>query len=671
MSAGSGRTGGHRSMETTRVKRTTYLGTLVSVVTEVLLPLLTSLLPLGKVIDLFREGHFSCGVVGVFLFLLPTFLILFFYLENFLHRKKRVLELGLITVLGPFLRWAASVRLFLVRQGKAGHVMELDDLEIFISAIKMIDGIFQPAVQIIFMLYLFAVGVNNPQALFSGNIFETTKISDFNNNVVDIPTFSSLNLYTSVAALVKNISQLWMANFPRGTTESGSEAVATPATKSAWRKILQWMVLVVFVMTVVTYRLLTYLIIYLHFGFFYLPFISVILVSFASHILLRGLSDQFYVSSKKTDIFLTACCSILVPTPSSANIRAHNLLQAHTVLTNLVMFVCLGFCLFFNIDYYLPVISRGSLKYNHYTFFNASLMVIFLPPISLLLYLIFKKLMGQTGQRKTFFWTNGRPTWWGILAGTVSLVLLSVLLALTFLGWYSSGMCSPPPGSQAGDLAPSIGFSLQCNTSSNTVNLGKIITILTAQSLTLFPLVIVYCGWFFGPHGGLSEFNMTSLITAPIYNSTISWRIENSTFQFEVDFEPQGINSVQSDLPLKSNASLVNASRPIKFNKTQTENTRVVFDYQDKTVKIGFVNSLTNCTDCNCIAPQSLTTMSPQSLTTMFPQSLTIMSPQSLTTMSPQSLTTVSEMTSTPTVPPTTRKTPKPPLSEMTKTERN
>ena len=59
-------------METTRVKRTTYLGTLVSVVTEVLLPLLTSLLPLGKVIDLFREGHFSCGVVGVFLFLLPT-----------------------------------------------------------------------------------------------------------------------------------------------------------------------------------------------------------------------------------------------------------------------------------------------------------------------------------------------------------------------------------------------------------------------------------------------------------------------------------------------------------------------------------------------------------------------------------------------------------------------
>ena len=234
-------------LENTRVKRTTYLGTLLTIFTEGILPLATAWLPLGKIIELFVEGNKSCGGVGVLLFVLPTFLMIFFYLENLFHRERKALELGLITVLGPFLRWAASVRLLLLHHGKTGHLTEIEDLEIFISATKMIDGIFQPALQIVFMLYLFAVGVNDIRDLeLSSEMFSHSKhITDFSGNEVEIPALSNLNLYTSLAVLVKNISQLWMANFPRSTTESGSEAVAGPDTRPVWRKILQWTVLVV------------------------------------------------------------------------------------------------------------------------------------------------------------------------------------------------------------------------------------------------------------------------------------------------------------------------------------------------------------------------------------------------------------------------------------------
>ena len=240
------------------------------------------------------------------------------------------------SVFGPFLRWFCSVRLLIFRLSNGGSSSEMSDLEKFISATRMIDGIFMTSVQIIWMLYLIAIDVY-PIPLFT---METKEVKDFFGNVIEVPVVSSLNLYTNLAVLVKNLSQLWMTNFPRSTTQSGSETVALHVTTGVWWIFLQWCILILFVLTGVMYRLMCYLLLYVHLNIFMMPAMAIILLSFVLHILLRGLSNRFYVETSKMDVFLTACCCSLVPTPTSSNIRAHNLLQAHTVLTNLVMMIC-------------------------------------------------------------------------------------------------------------------------------------------------------------------------------------------------------------------------------------------------------------------------------------------------------------------------------------------
>merc|ERR1719187_2583370 len=102
---------------------------------------------------------------------------------------------------------------------------------------------------------------------------------------------------------------------------------------------------------------MSYLLLYVHLNIFLMPAMAIVLLSFAFHILLRGLSNKFYVETTKMDVFLTACCCSLVPTPTSQNIRAHNLLQAHTLLTNLLLMICMSVCMFLSMDYSLPIIN--------------------------------------------------------------------------------------------------------------------------------------------------------------------------------------------------------------------------------------------------------------------------------------------------------------------------
>ena len=90
-------------------------------------------------------GQYNLGWVGLTLFLLPTFLVLFYYLENMFHRQNKLIEMCLITVFGPFLRWFCSVRLLILKLGveDTNANMEAGDLSTFIHAAKMLDGIFQ------------------------------------------------------------------------------------------------------------------------------------------------------------------------------------------------------------------------------------------------------------------------------------------------------------------------------------------------------------------------------------------------------------------------------------------------------------------------------------------------------------------------------------------------
>ena len=115
-----------------------------------MLPAVSVVSSLINVLELFFLGEFYLGCVGVTLFLLPTLLVLSFYLENMFNRPGRLLETALILVFGPFLRLLASLRLITMKLNpETGQTADQRDLERFTTATKVIDGVFQTAVQVV------------------------------------------------------------------------------------------------------------------------------------------------------------------------------------------------------------------------------------------------------------------------------------------------------------------------------------------------------------------------------------------------------------------------------------------------------------------------------------------------------------------------------------------
>ena len=145
-------------------------------------------------------------------------------------------------------------------------------------------------------------------------------------------------------------------------------------------------------------------------------------------------------------------------------------MQAHTVITNITLLAVLTIIMFFSTDFHLPIINRfGMLDYSSTFFFNYSLVVIFLFPISLVFYVVFKQAMGLKGERKTLFLDNKKPTWWLILSGILTTILLIVLVLINIIGRISSSKCFGNDST----------IGLQCSDSNWTI----------------------YCRNFFGPQG--------------------------------------------------------------------------------------------------------------------------------------------------------------------------
>ena len=192
------------------------------------------------------------------------------------------------------------------------------------------------------------------------------------------------------------------------------------------------------------------------------------------------------------DVFLTACCCSLVPTPTSSNIRAHNLLQAHSVFTNLLLMSCLGVCMFLSIDYNLPIINRPwQLSYSSTYFYNYALIAIVLLPASMIMYAVFKKLIGSKDDiitRNTLFWRDKKPTLAAVLTGVVSTVVLTLLLMINVLGRYSSSHCDP-------------GANLTLHGVVTSLNTGIGVSVQCHHNYMATPAANVYCSWFFGPEG--------------------------------------------------------------------------------------------------------------------------------------------------------------------------
>ena len=146
-----------------------------------------------------------------------------------------------------------------------------------------------------------------------------------------------------------------------------------------------------FVLTGALHRLICYTLLFLHLNIFLLPAGGIMIASTLLHILLRGVSNRFYVNTTNMDVFLTASCCCLAPTPTSPSIRAHNLLQAHSALTSCLLLAALAAAVFLSTDYGLPIISRPArLHYSSTTFYNLCLVATALLPVSISLYLIYK-----------------------------------------------------------------------------------------------------------------------------------------------------------------------------------------------------------------------------------------------------------------------------------------
>ena len=497
-----------QNFNNTEVRRTKYLRTVVSIVTEILLPIVSIISSILNTLNLIFNKSQQEASMGVALILLPNVLFVCYYLENMFHREKKILELFLLITFGPIVRWLCSVKLLMIQLSGDETAVGDEDILDFINASKLVDGIIQTAVQVIWILYLIAIDIY-PFLPFFLEI-ERKQLNWFGNQV-DVPVISSLTLYSSLAVLVKNLADLWMLHIPRATNQAGSETVLDNQGVGKLKKLQQWMLLILFVTSGVLYRLVSYLLLFVHLNLFMMPSLGVMILSFALHIVLRGLSNQFYVDATKMDVFLTACCCSLVPTPTSPDIKAHNLLQAHCAITNLLLMFCLGTCMFLSIDYSLPIINRPlALRYDSYYFQNYCIFCILLMPVSLLFYGMFKKALGNDplAIRKTLFWNNRKPTAVGVLTGISTSVVFFVLISIHILGRISSSYCDLRPDlvqdihGEVRPLPTGIGVSVECH-----------------ERYVAHPAATIYCSHFFDTEG---EGGSSNIQVKPYYYESIT-----------------------------------------------------------------------------------------------------------------------------------------------------
>lgn len=61
---------------------------------------------------------------------------------------------------------------------------------------------------------------------------------------------------------------------------------------------MQWLLLLAFTLSTCLFRLACYTLLFLHLNLFLLPAGGILLISLGLHIILRGVSDRFYVSTR-------------------------------------------------------------------------------------------------------------------------------------------------------------------------------------------------------------------------------------------------------------------------------------------------------------------------------------------------------------------------------------
>ena len=216
------------TLNTTDASRGRYISNLLAIITEGLLPgtsLIFAIINMSEFLLDMRLDLFGFGV-SLAIFFAPSILALLYYAENMQHREKKWLEAGLIIALGPLLRFLLSVRLLMANLSKADPNQSQDflDLQAIATATRVIDGVFQGSLQIVWLFYLIARG-KHPFPLPYPGLKTTQPFKDWQGNWISLPVLSSFGLYPTMAVLVKNLFQYWRQHHLKATTEDGSTTV--------------------------------------------------------------------------------------------------------------------------------------------------------------------------------------------------------------------------------------------------------------------------------------------------------------------------------------------------------------------------------------------------------------------------------------------------------------
>ena len=209
------------TLNTTDASRGRYISNLFAIITEGLLPGTSLIFAIINMSEFLLDMNYLFGV-SLAIFLAPSILALLYYAENMQHREKKWLEAGLIIALGPLLRFLFSIRLLKARLGKADPNQSQDflDLQAIATATRVIDGVFQGSLQIVWLFYLIAIGKHPFPLPYPG--FKTTQpFKDWQGNYISLPVLSSFGLYPTMAVLVKNLFQYWRQHQVKATTGLG------------------------------------------------------------------------------------------------------------------------------------------------------------------------------------------------------------------------------------------------------------------------------------------------------------------------------------------------------------------------------------------------------------------------------------------------------------------
>ena len=283
------------TLNRTDASRGRYISNLFAIIAEGLLPGTSLIFAIINMSELLLDMDLVLIGVSLAIFFAPSILALLFYAENMQHRERKWLEAGLIIALGPLLRFLFSVRLLMAKIGKADLNQSQDflDLQAIATATRVIDGVFQGSLQIVWLFYLIAIG-QHPFPLPYPGLKTTHSFMDGQGNWISFPAISGVGLYPTMAVLVKNLFQYWRQHHVKATTEDGSATVlveenitrslilifnsqnnsvkrimssCTPCSFQTFRRCL-WLSL--FILCTCLFRLGTYALLVLHFNFLFL-----------------------------------------------------------------------------------------------------------------------------------------------------------------------------------------------------------------------------------------------------------------------------------------------------------------------------------------------------------------------------------------------------------------